>query len=545
MKTKQEVSDAKLRGGFYSPEELVNFCADRILERLGSQSSLSVLEPSSGDGAFIRGVSKTKLAENIKTFDCVEIDDDAVRTTRSTLMESPFEGTVHHENVLKWDSSTKKTYDIVLANPPYVRYQYVSTEDRGLAASILKKLGLATRGVSNLWIPVLLLSLNKLRPSGVFAVILPSEFMTGISASSARKWILQNFERVRLDLFPPKSFPGVLQEVIVLSGTRKSQPDLNNSQNPVTFVDNATPARSWTHLVDYARGTWTGYLLSSEHQSAIEKVSQHSACRQLRQLARFSVSTVTGANEFFCVDSNTVERYALSEWSVPLLARTRFAPGLKFLPSDHVAVQSTGKAAWLLSFSGEDSIDTLGAKASAYLKLGEEMGYQNRYKTRIRSPWYRVPVVRPGQLLMAKRSNYYPRVIVNSAEAFTTDTVYRGEILRGNTDLTPADFAASFHNSVTLLSAEIEGRSFGGGVLELVPSEIGALTVIALQGFGKHLDTLDALYRKRPGDLVDRTDELILEAIPSLDRDAYHLIQEARVILESRRILRGKTPTTV
>lgn len=40
-------------------------------------------------------------------------------------------------------------------------------------------------------------------------------------------------------------------------------------------------------------------------------------------------------------------------------------------------------------------------------------------------------------------------------------------------------FAASFHNSFTLLWAEIEGRSFGGGVLELVPSEVGRLKVFA------------------------------------------------------------------
>ena len=45
---------------------------------------------------------------------------------------------------------------------------------------------------------------------------------------------------------------------------------------------------------------------------------------------------------------------------------------------------------------------------------------------------------------------------------YTSDTIYRGRTL---TDvLTPGAFAANFHNSLTLLSAELEGRSFGGGV---------------------------------------------------------------------------------
>jgi hypothetical protein len=51
-------------------------------------------------------------------------------------------------------------------------------------------------------------------------------------------------------------------------------------------------------------------------------------------------------------------------------------------------------------------------------------------------------------------------------------------------------------NSLTALTAELEGRHYGGGVLELVPSEIEKLAVVhssvpecVLHNFGKHEKT--------------------------------------------------------
>ena len=77
------------------------------------------------------------------------------------------------------------------------------------------------------------------------------------------------------------------------------------------------------------------------------------------------------------------------------------------------------------------------------------------------------PPDREGSLLLSKRSHRYPRMIVNQAGAYTTDTIYRGKAGAWRR-VSARALSAGFHNSLTLLSAELEGRSFGGGVLELV-----------------------------------------------------------------------------
>jgi len=101
------------------------------------------------------------------------------------------------------------------------------------------------------------------------------------------------------------------------------------------------------------------------------------------------------------------------------------------------------------------------------------------------------------------------------------------------------DLVAGFHNTVTLLTAEMEGRSFGGGVLELVPTEIGRLTVPMIPGLGASLIDLDTHVRTAGADsesLIEKTDALLARAVPALTADALHDLRAARTSLLQRRM---------
>jgi hypothetical protein len=76
---------------------------------------------------------------------------------------------------------------------------------------------------------------------------------------------------------------------------------------------------------------------------------------------------------------------------------------------------------------------------------------------------------------MLKRAHDTPRLILNSLRAYTTDTAYRIRVKSG----TSKKLVFNFINPLTALSAELEGRHYGGGVLELVPSEIEKLLIPA------------------------------------------------------------------
>ena len=127
-----------------------------------------------------------------------------------------------------------------------------------------------------------------------------------------------------------------------------------------------------------------------------------------------------------------------------------------------------------------------------YIELGEKEKLHTRYKCRVRKPWYTVPSVYSTGVAMLKRASDTPRLILNKLSAYTTDTAYRIK----TKDVAPEKLVYCFLNSLTALSAELEGRHYGGGVIELVPSEIEKLLVPLPRGLRPQVQRLDKLVRE-------------------------------------------------
>ena len=551
MKVRTEVSSAKLRGGFYSPEGLVDLCVERVLALNGRPGPLNILEPSAGEGAFLRGIKRSALANRIQSITAIELVAEDVEKSRRTLEETGLAGTVAHGSFIRWllSSGVGQTFDAAVGNPPFLRYQFVEDQDAQDVFALAAQLGWPFAGVSNLWIPVLIGALDRLRVGGAFAFIIPTEFLTGISAGAARLWLTARTDDLSVDLFPPGSFPDVLQEVLILSGVRRQTDRLGGAA--VTFREHCgSRCREWIHAIPHDTDPWTRYLLSPDLLRSITEVAQLPAITRLAAIARFQVAAVTGANEYFSVARSTVDQFDLHDWAVPLLPRLRHSTGLRYTASDHVLTLNSDARSYLLDFSAAKPDPTLLARPRKYLDIGENLGIPNRYKCRIRRPWFRVPHIHVAPLMLSKRSHRFPRMIVNEAGVVTTDTVYRGTLLPKFAGR-KADLVAAFHNSVSLLSVEMEGRTFGGGVLELVPTEIGRIQVPFLTKFGQHLDTLDKLARSSgDGDaggehLVEATDSLLLKADVGISPALISAIRQARETLMGRRIERNSPAQAV
>ncbi len=514
MKPASEVSAAKLRGGFYSPAQLVQLCLDRVHALLGDACELEVLEPSAGDGAFVRGLCHHPLAAQVRQLTAIELVAAEAASCTQEVRDAPFPGEVRHESALAWAARVRRRYDVAVGNPPFVRFQLVAGTERRHAEQLAARIGVQLGGVSNLWLPIFLAALEKLRPGGAFAFIVPAESFTGVSGHQLRDWLLQHVQTLQIDLFPPGSFPMVLQEVVVLSGRMTAAGEVGTGDLAICeHLPSGT--RRWTHRRVTGARTWTRYLLSPAQLTVLDEALQLPGVAALEEVARFEVATVTGANSYFCVDDQTVRRHRLRRWAHPLLPRTRHAPGLRYTAKDHEAVRRLGLSAHLLHFAADHPDPQRHSGARTYLDVGEQLQLPARYKCRIREPWYRVPVVPPGALLLAKRSHRYPRVIVNEASVLTTDTIYRGRLHAG-VDLSPQAFTAAFHNSLTLLTAEIEGRSFGGGVLELVPSEVSRLAVPVSPEMAGEFEELDRICRRDAASeaLVETTDAFVAKHTP-------------------------------
>lgn len=537
MKIAQEVSKEKLRGGYYTGEAIVDACYDILSTTIDRGDGLAFLEPSAGDGAFVDGLRRAAKRGMFKNprIDCVELIEEEAAKCGERLRATRLKGSVAAASFFEWLNGHSGFFDALVGNPPYVRYQFVPERDRYLAEQALARRGYNLDGVSNFWIPFVLLSFESLRLGGAFAFVLPSELLATSSGKAVRTALVKSFEEVSIHFFPRGSFRGVLQDVVIVSGRRAAQRDMRE----VRFVEHDKgQVRQWSHKIPATGEAWTRFLLTRKELEAVEIAEQLPGFVRLNSVARIGVAIVTGANDFFTVDDATVEAYKLQRWARPLLARTADSPGICFYKRDHNAAREAGRKSWMLDFSADRPNPLRSPSPAYYLQRGERQGLPSRYKCKIRDPWYRVPDIRTGRILLTKRSHRHPRLLFNSAGVFTTDTVYRGE-MRSPHKGRLRDFVAGFHNSLTLLSAELEGRTYGGGVLELVPAEVGRL-LVPLAAVGKHLRDLDAISRSAGGQadstdaLVTATDKVLLRALPNA-KPLFETIIAARARLMNRR----------
>ena len=128
-----------------------------------------------------------------------------------------------------------------------------------------------------------------------------------------------------------------------------------------------------------------------------------------------------------------------------------------------------GKRARLISFP-EIPYDEYPAKHKEYISLGEANGEHEGYKCSIRERWYIVPSVWVPDAFFLRRNNFYPKFVLNKCDAVSTDTMHR---MKFNDGVDPENVLLAYYNSISFAFTEICGRSYGGGVLEILPGEMG------------------------------------------------------------------------
>lgn len=515
MNFKEFQTEQKLRGGYYTPDDLADF----LVRWIAKVNPESVLEPSCGDGVFFSWVAKTLEDPSVMGF---EIDDReaqiAIDRARALNLSKVH---VQPEDFLGWAVKALRDgemqFDAVLGNPPFIRYQYLPELFQDRAERVFKELGCKFTKHTNAWVPFVLASFALLRPGGRLAMVVPAEIIHVMHAGSLRTYLGENAKRIVI--IDPKEiwFSETLQGAVLLLVEKKYNTSERSegvgihavrgrefiAQHPETVFDSPLTINGKT-----VEGKWTRALLEFKTRSAIDSLAELKTVCRFDEVADVDVGIVTGANKFFLVKDETIREFDLSEWAHPMFGRSDHCPGVIYDEKQHRENAANEKPTNFLWFRDEK----VEAKPTArnYIRSGEDQGLEKRYKCRSRKPWYVVPSVYATDIGMLKRSHNTPRLILNKLRAFTTDTSYRIRVKEGTT----SQLVFNFVNPLTALSAELEGRHYGGGVLELVPSEIERLLIPTPRDLEADVDCLDDAIRSFPTDVVlQRQGRKVLGAI--------------------------------
>jgi len=233
------ISRRKATGAHYTPLALGRFVANRILCNLGSEhpQTLRVMDPACGAGALLEAFESAAQDEGRVTceYTGVEADQAALESARLRLgaglaarlslvqgdfleMACPNHGLTGLWGAAQQTVDLTESFDVVIANPPYVRTQVLGTvESRRLA----ERFGLSGR--VDLYQAFLVAATTSLRPGGVIGIIVSNRFLTTVTGAAVRRYLADRYEICEvIDLGDTKLFEAAVLPAVIVGRRKKA-----------------------------------------------------------------------------------------------------------------------------------------------------------------------------------------------------------------------------------------------------------------------------------------------------------------------------------
>ena len=535
MKLIENASKDKLRGGFYTPNPIADFV---LKWGFNGNEKMDILEPSCGDGVFLEEIKNGKYKYNSVTG--VELDkEEAKKSEKLGLKKTKIVNSDFHKFCL----NSEQKFDFIVGNPPYIRYQYFDRDQQKAASKVFDKAELSYSKLTNAWVSFVVGSSLLLKDSGKIGFVLPAEILQVSYAQPLREFLSHFFNKVTIVSFEELVFPDIQQEVVLLlceknqSGTHLIEHIELKDADALKSVDISkfkTPKKK----IDFKTNKWTFYFLDQKEIDFLMKLKEKKIVPKLGDYTKVEVGITTGSNPFFTVPLSTVEKYDLHKFAYPMVGRSVQVPSAVFTEKDWRQNNKTEARSHLLVFPTMNELrGDVGAQK--YISDGESQEIHLGYKNRIREEWQIVPSLRVSDALFIRRNNLYPKLIINNASAYTTDTMHRVTI---NKDVDTKSLVSSYYNSLSLAFAETAGRSHGGGVLELMPNETEEILLPYHETNKELLSLIDEMLRDKKdiSEILKITNQKILKENYNFTDKEIELVDGIRTKLSRRRLNRGK-----
>ena len=501
-----------------------------------------------GDGIFFESIFHNKLFN--KRFALpASISIDAVEKEKKVLLatKEKFKGLLPksteiqftNEDYLDFESKNKKKFDLVIGNPPYIKSQHLTKKQIKLCETLHEKAGLEKKSIKNIWTSFLIGGVRSLSENGVLCFVLPAELLQVIYAKELRELLRNTFPKIEIFTFNELIFDDIEQDVIVLICAKGCEPGVS-----FYHVERLEDLKEPTYTEDHSNihrktlDKWTNYILSDSELQFLD------ACKKkllpIKDYCRAEVGIVTAANDYFIVDKTIIRDTALNRLAKPILQKGSYMPPtLSLSKADFLKIVDDGNPAFFLAFENKKE-SSFPASVKQYLKKGESLKINDRYKCQLRENWYFVPSVWISEGFFTKRSNVFPRMVVNEANVIVTDAFYRIRMKEG---YKIKDLVFSFYNTLTFIFAELEGRYYGGSVLELTPNEYKNLSIPYKKNVSiASLNKLDKLLKSATNirEILEFTDEIILKDTFKLTKSEILKLREIYIKLVRRRLKKLK-----
>lgn len=474
MKSKKHI------GSYYTPEFLSKFIVRYLAPNFTGKTFLSILEPSVGDGIFIKAFNETVFPNSIKnfSFQCVEkYKPELIKAKVQAYKEKKknYNFSFTKTDFLKYQQKTTQKFSFVVGNPPYIKKSLLNETQINLCKSIHSKASLPDTTVKNIWASFLIACTKLLTPDGILAFVLPAELLQVKFSNALRKYLGEQYERIETFTFDELMFNQIGQDTIILICFKRSA----NKGQFYTHIKNRLQLEKKTFTLSRneplvkSEIKWTHHTLTSEEITLLVNIQKK--CELVTKYCNSKPGIVTAANKYFIINEELETKYGLKQFTKPIIQKGLFVNGSVVFDKDSLGeILEDNKPTKLICLP-EMNEQFFNPQIRNYLEIGKELLIDNRYKCLRRNYWYVIPNIEfPPEGFFFRRCHHYPKILKNEANILVTDSAYKIEM---KNQYNIETLIYSFYNSLTLSFAEIEGRYYGGGVLELTPSEFKKLPI--------------------------------------------------------------------
>ena len=460
------------KGQFWTPD----WVARPMVRYAVGDGSAVLFDPATGNGAFLKALQSLDGSRSGTKF--YGIDTDA-----SLLEESAYQSRrcrVETRDFIR--DPPKRSFDSIVANPPYIRHHRLSPALKGqLRAIAIKNIGCPLDGRAGLHVYFLVRALTLLARGGRLAFIMPADTCEGLSARKLWEWITSRFCLDAVVTFEPDAtpFPSVDTNALVL------------------MIRNA-PAKKRIHWIrcrkafspDLLLLIESGFRRSSPSNLEIKRRSLDEAVNTglsrppttvhsrftLSDFARVMRGVATGANDFFWMTrSKAAELGIPDELLKPAVGRTRDVPEDTIAEHNLRSLDKAHRPTLLFSPDGRP-LNQFPCKVREYLRQGEKLGLMNKALIKTRNPWYKMEKRAIPPFLFAYLGRRNTRFIRNKAGVIPLTSflcVYPTAFAVGRMD----DLWEILRSRRTVENLALVGKSYGSGAIKVEPRSLERLPI--------------------------------------------------------------------
>ncbi len=400
------ISYRKDYGQFFTPSSIAHLMSEWVMK----DDPETILDPAFGLGIFYDEIKKINSHQKVR-FTGYEIDERILNYRN--LNGSGTNLTIINGDYLEADFTT---FDAIICNPPYMRFQKF-LKRHNVLPKIEEKIGKKLVGYSNIASVFLVKALKELNLNGRLAFIMPFEFFNTGYGKEIKRSLLESNSLKQIIIFSNEKeiFPDATTTVCILLCKKEGKGDsikitlITNEDEIGDIHDISNFYQRKVKSSDFQYNKkWTPIIISLFSEQKLPD----GFCK-LSLYGAFKRGIATGANDFFALTKSNIEELKLGYNN--LCKCITKSPQIKkavFTEDDFYKLYNTDKPVHCL-----DVKDNEKQEIRDYIKLGEKLGYHERYLTKMRRPWYKIELRKPAPILFGVFSRNRLKVIRNLTTA--------------------------------------------------------------------------------------------------------------------------------